>query len=231
MQRSSSLQISFDPTYEHLTIHEIKLIRDGQTIDKLDPSKVRMLDREENLESHMLDGNLTFYYPLEDVRTGDTISYSYTLKGFQPAFEGKPYMNSRLQWSYPVGHQLFRIVGNKDRKIKIQTIAGAEQPKMTHLAGDLAEWRWESTDIPAASSRIEPSGLALCISRCSPDGNGLLGGRLEVGLRIILISTARWVRASGKPSMPSPASTPRRRPASKPRSNSYRIAFAIWVLR
>jgi hypothetical protein len=149
LQRSSSLQISFDPSYEQLIFHEVKLIRDGQAIDKLDPSKVRLLNREENLESHLLDGNLTFYYPLEDVRVGDTVEYSYTLKGFQPAFNGRCFTNARLQWSAPVGHQLFRIVGDQDRNLNIRTLAGAAPPTITPLAGDLREWRWEGANLAA----------------------------------------------------------------------------------
>lgn len=149
VQSEATINIAFDPDYQQLTVHEISVLRDGKVINKLDRSKVRLMNRETNLESHLLDGSLTFYYPMEDVRVGDVVDYSYTIRGFHPLFEGRLFTNATTGWSSPLARQLFRIVGRKDRPLTSKSIAGPDELTRRNLPDGLSEWRLEKTDLPA----------------------------------------------------------------------------------
>ncbi|MBF8263290.1 MAG: hypothetical protein HW387_955 [Parachlamydiales bacterium] len=76
----SNLEISFDPALQALTIHECKVYRQGKWIDKLDMNEIRIIQREEELEDNIYDGQLSALLFLEDIREGDLLEYSYSTK-------------------------------------------------------------------------------------------------------------------------------------------------------
>jgi hypothetical protein len=79
VQQGSEIEVSYDPTYQKLLFHEIKIIRDGKTIDKLEPSKFKIIQRESSKESYIYDGSLLALLILEDVRAGDQIEYAFSV--------------------------------------------------------------------------------------------------------------------------------------------------------
>lgn len=95
----SNINISFDPAYEKITLHQFRVYRAGKWIDKLKNAKITILQREENLDRLIYDGNETLSIIFYDMRTGDLFDYSYTRHGMSPAFGGyygaKEYVNSR----------------------------------------------------------------------------------------------------------------------------------------
>ncbi|APV49287.1 hypothetical protein BWI17_06080 [Betaproteobacteria bacterium GR16-43] len=86
LAEGSSIEIDFDPTYHQLTLHEIRIDRDGKALDRLDPRTVKLLRREKRLEQGSYDGVVTASIQVNDVRAGDVISYRYTLAGGNPVF-------------------------------------------------------------------------------------------------------------------------------------------------
>ncbi|MDM5271756.1 DUF3857 domain-containing protein [Sulfurovum sp. zt1-1] len=86
----SNLTFTFDPTYEELSLHTIKVLRDGVWIDKLSDAKVDILQREEDLKKLIYDGRQTLSLILYDIRTDDLLYFDYSRKGVNPIF--KPYL-------------------------------------------------------------------------------------------------------------------------------------------
>ncbi len=152
VQGQSAIEIVFDPAYQRLTVHGIQVLRDGVILDKLNPDAVRILNREENLDSHLLDGSLTFYQPIDDVRIGDIVDYSYTVAGFNPAFHGQFFGASRVGWSTPIARFLFRVLAADSRKMTIQTSPGVPEAEVRTVTPGITEWRWEQTNLPAILS-------------------------------------------------------------------------------
>ena len=97
----SNLTFTFDPEYEEILIHEIKVFRDGKWFDKLNDAKVDILQREEELNKLVYDGQHTLSLILYDVRVGDLLNYSYSRKGRNPVFKSyfgrQEYINSRAE--------------------------------------------------------------------------------------------------------------------------------------
>jgi Domain of Unknown Function with PDB structure (DUF3857)/Transglutaminase-like superfamily len=96
LQEAAALEMYFDPSYQQLILHEIKIVRGAQSINMLKPESVKLLRREKNLEQSYYDGVVTASIILSGVQIGDHISYSYTLVGENPV------MNARIVDSGPM---------------------------------------------------------------------------------------------------------------------------------
>ena len=114
IQKGSTINISFDPSYQKLEIHEIKIIRNGNVINKLKIADFQLIRREMNADSYIYDGSLSAILNLSDVRINDIIDYSYTIKGFNPVhrnhFSTYIYLNSYE----PIGKLNTSIITNKE---------------------------------------------------------------------------------------------------------------------
>lgn len=130
----SQINLNFDPSYQAITIHRLDIIRDGQTINKLDSAKMEVLRRESDAERLIYDGRKTVNIILDDVRIGDTIDYAYTLAGRNPIYDNKFSYALPFNWSVPVAHQAMRVVWLKDTPLYTKQINGSLPIKETQLA-------------------------------------------------------------------------------------------------
>lgn len=89
VQSGSDINVVYDPSYQKLTFHSINIIRNGEIIDKLNPEFFQVIRRELNAENYLYDGSYTAMTNLSDVRVGDIVDISYTIKGFNPIHNGK----------------------------------------------------------------------------------------------------------------------------------------------
>lgn len=89
LETGSQIQIGFDPSYQKLVLHQLELVRAGKHLNKLTRDRVRLLQREPQLEALIYDGRMTASIVLDDVRVGDTVQYAYSLIGSNPVFDGK----------------------------------------------------------------------------------------------------------------------------------------------
>jgi len=83
----SNLTFSFDPEYEEIIIHDIKIFRDNKFIDKLENAKIDILRREDELNNLNYNGRETLSIILYDIRVGDLLSYSFSREGKNPVFK------------------------------------------------------------------------------------------------------------------------------------------------
>lgn len=88
VERNSSIEISFDPGYESLRLHELWILRAGVLLDKLPTARLDMLRADSERDELIHDGTRTLAIALDDVRVGDKVRYSYTVEGENPVFEG-----------------------------------------------------------------------------------------------------------------------------------------------
>jgi hypothetical protein len=79
-----NLSISWNPSAGAPTVHVIKVHRDGQIIDILRNTSFEILRREGQLETAILDGNLTAVARIPDLRVGDELEVAYTTRISDP---------------------------------------------------------------------------------------------------------------------------------------------------
>lgn len=113
VQSSSTINVEYDPNYQTLLFHSLFVIRDGKRIDKLKFSEFNLLRRELNAENYIYDGSITAMTNISDVRVGDIIEYSYTIKGFNPIHNGKYASTFNLETSAPLGMLFLKFQSTK----------------------------------------------------------------------------------------------------------------------
>lgn len=109
IQAMSDIAEAFDPAYQELTFHSVKVHREGKVINQLSPP-VRTIQREESMERFLYDGSLTAIIHLSDIRVGDVIEYSLTRKGANPVYDGHFYRAIYFNYSLPYGKLYQRLV-------------------------------------------------------------------------------------------------------------------------
>lgn len=85
-----NVSLNWNPATEDVTVHHLRIIRDGQTIDVLADQNFETLRREQNLEQAMLDGRLTAIIQPAGLRVGDILDVAYTLVSRDPIMAGHP---------------------------------------------------------------------------------------------------------------------------------------------
>jgi Domain of Unknown Function with PDB structure (DUF3857) len=142
IQNNSEISVSFEPSYEQLIFHSIRIIRGNEIINHLNLSKIKTIQQEKELNRHLYDGSLSAVLFLEDVRKGDIIEYSYTLKGFNPIFKNKYADTYDADFRVPVGSLFYRLVVPKGRQVIIKNNNTGVKPAIqSGINETVYEWR------------------------------------------------------------------------------------------
>jgi hypothetical protein len=140
VQEMSDLSISYDPSYQTLIFHSLKIIRNGHSINKLNFRDIKVIQREENMDRYLYDGRLTAIANLTDIRVGDIIDYSYSVCGDNPIFGGI-YNKIYLQYAIPIELFIHRLLVPEDRKLRLKYKNGAAQPMSSNKNG-MVTYTW-----------------------------------------------------------------------------------------
>ncbi len=117
LDQESQINITFDPAYEAVELHEVIARRDGLSINMLDRVRIVVLDQEEDLDNQIYNGKKKINILLEDIRVGDVIEYSYTTTGSNPVFHNIFSVGYPLQWGVPVDHVSVSVFWQKTNKL------------------------------------------------------------------------------------------------------------------
>ncbi len=120
VQNSSEIDITYNPVYQRLIIHHIRVIRDGKTIDKLDLREIKNIQREKDLNNRIYDGRLTAYISLKDIRKGDLLDYAYTIQGWNPILGKQFTTDFSTEFSTPVSSVHYAVLCPQLRQLNIK---------------------------------------------------------------------------------------------------------------
>ena len=137
VENYSTIEIGFDPSYEKLTLHEIRVLRGTEIIDKLPTSRRTVLQREQELDALIYDGTQTLAIVLDDVRVGDTVRYAYSLAGANPIFADNREIMIRTERTVALDRQYTRILSSTSRPLH-RRVRGPELP-LTITQNNLVE--------------------------------------------------------------------------------------------
>lgn len=142
VQNGSRIQIALDPEYEKLTLHRLNILRDGQILDRLDGVEVRELTREPGLESHVLNGRVTFVIDVKDTRAGDVLDYSFSVSGENPVYAGHFGNTWFIGGDEPIAEQRLRVVIPEGRTLRFRSF-GLDEPRDMTATND-RQWIWKN---------------------------------------------------------------------------------------
>jgi len=146
----SQLAFEFEPSFQELIIHQIRIIRDGKTIDALKPREIKVVQRESDLSKQIYNGTLSALIFLNDVRVGDVIEYAYSTNGENPVLKGRYADSYYLADSDPNVRIHYRLLWPSGRSIFIRNRNTAIKPEHRTL-GTEEEYVWNVADVPAAN--------------------------------------------------------------------------------
>jgi transglutaminase-like putative cysteine protease len=171
VQNASELELDFDPSFQRLTIHEIAIHRAGARIDALEADEIRVIDKEDDTESRIYDGERTALIFIKDVRPGDVIDYSWSLGGANPILDGRYTDEYDLSSGVPSQRIRHRLVWNAGRPLQWRggdpaiTTSGSEQflvwertgVRAIHLEDETPSWYepWVSVQVTEFASWSE----------------------------------------------------------------------------
>lgn len=142
IQSMSDINITFDHSYQKLLVHDIKIIREGKEIDKLQQSKVQTFQRETSMERSLYDGSLSAVVNLSDVRKNDIIEYAYSIVGFNPIHQGQFSTVFYQQHTVPVNRIYSRLLCDTNLDIQYRLFEGAAKPTVKQT-NTMQEYLWD----------------------------------------------------------------------------------------
>ncbi|HZX25421.1 MAG TPA: DUF3857 domain-containing transglutaminase family protein [Telluria sp.] len=150
--------IEFQPEYQRIELHGLRVWRSGVAIDKLASAQIRFLQRELGLEQGLYSGRVTASIVLSDLRVGDTLDVEYSIIGANPVL-GKAFHDA-AQWDYsvPVAWRRIILLAPEGRAIHYRVVGngtGAKPLAKTSVSGGWRSLLLEARAMPAVLG--EPS--------------------------------------------------------------------------
>ncbi|PSR55595.1 hypothetical protein AHMF7605_19825 [Adhaeribacter arboris] len=147
LQSVSEIQVTYDPKYEQIVFHAIRIWRNGKPIDKLATVKFKQSQVEKELDKHIYNEQLSAIALLDDVRINDIVEFAYSIKGWNPVFENKFFNNFNLRYSDPVDEIYVRVNTTPNRKINYKLFNTKEQPAQS-ITSNQQSYTWHLKNVP-----------------------------------------------------------------------------------
>ncbi|TCZ74924.1 DUF3857 domain-containing transglutaminase family protein [Flaviaesturariibacter aridisoli] len=141
VQNASEVSVDYDPGYEQLVLHTVQLRRGDRIIDKLQPARFELMRQERERDEHLYNGSLTALLLLDDVRQGDVIEYSYSIRGFNPVFGGRYAEQFDTRFSVPIYHVYYKLLAPAGRHLVLRN-RGEGPAAVPVRSGAERGWEW-----------------------------------------------------------------------------------------
>ncbi|HYG36311.1 MAG TPA: DUF3857 domain-containing protein, partial [Clostridia bacterium] len=148
VQDSGSLTVEFDPSFQELFLHLVQIHRQGKVLERLNRSKVRILQPEPDLDGHLITGRQTALLVIEDLRVGDALEYAYTLRGANPILNGHYATRLVMRSGVPVDRQRMRVVWASPQPLYLRQHLTELAPVKAECPGG-TEYVWDFTNLEA----------------------------------------------------------------------------------
>lgn len=147
LEQSSKFSFSFQPDYQSINLHQILLYRNSQSIDITSSANIQLIRREEEISNNIYNGYVDLVIVIPDIRVGDTIEYSATVKGKNPVLGKKNFAKFAVGWQVPVLESYVRVITDKNRALDLK-VHNVEGSISTNSTNDFIEYTWSQKGIP-----------------------------------------------------------------------------------
>ena len=147
VQNNSRVTVDFDPSYQQLVFHRVDVKRGDRSINQLKAKKINLIQQEDDLD-FTYTGEISAVLILDDIRKGDVIEYSYTIKGFNPIFENKYSHLSEIKYFGPIYNYYYRIITPLTRSIYAKSLNTTIVSSITS-SDRQKSLEWEGTNLSA----------------------------------------------------------------------------------
>ncbi len=173
----TTFSVAWNPAYETVTIHSLRIIRDGKSIDLLaDAGKMLVLRRERGLERAMLDGRMSASQQVEGLQVGDIIDSSWTHTGRDPALGANSYDSEGLGFTGVAARYRVRLSWPEKSNIRWRVTPGFGEPIVSRRNG----LTWVELDRHNLVTPLPPAGAPPRFRRTGQMETSGYGGWAEI---------------------------------------------------
>ncbi|MCW5557960.1 MAG: DUF3857 domain-containing protein, partial [Verrucomicrobiae bacterium] len=159
VQDSGSLRFDFDPHFQEILLHRVLVHRDGLSRSRLDLEKVRVIQPESELDDHLITGRKDAVVIVDDLRVGDILEYTYTVRGTNPVLAGHYASRFQVQSETPVDRELFRVVWDGPGELRRRSHQVRVQPTVSPWPGG-ADYVWSFSQLATIPAEdLQPAGF------------------------------------------------------------------------
>jgi len=153
----SQITLYADPGFETLTLHWIRVLRDGALADRLAAARITVLPEESDLQRRIYSGLDSINVLVPDLRAGDVLDYAYTLDAVNPSFPGHFSAQVPISWSVPVHRERLRLRHPVEHPVQYRVHGGLADPDVSERGG-YRELEFDLRDLPAKAGEADVPG-------------------------------------------------------------------------
>lgn len=155
VQNESQWRLNLDPRFQHLTLHWLRVVRNNERVDHLRRDRMRLIQRETQLEHHMINGSWTLLVVLNDVRPGDIIESGYSYMSRHPINLGWSETFFTVPAQFVVGRYRVSVLFDSARPA-MDWKASPDAPDRveTPVDGGRTRWAWEGSQTALRTPEI-----------------------------------------------------------------------------
>jgi transglutaminase-like putative cysteine protease len=141
------ISIDYDPGYQLLTFHWVRIWRGTNFFERLNPDKIEVGQRGLEADELLFSAEKTAILVLEDIRMGDIVDYAYSVQGNNPVLAGRFSERVQLQSSHPIERMTTRLLWPPGRHLYVQN-HGTDIKYAAVRKGGLVEFTWDVAKAP-----------------------------------------------------------------------------------
>lgn len=115
---AGNLAVTWSPLTDDFIVHRLNIIRDGKTTDVLATEKFKVIQRENNLDYAMLDGDLTATLQAAGLQVGDELEFAATIRRRDPTLGERSQGAMQLAGVGTPGAYRIRLSWPKDKTVR-----------------------------------------------------------------------------------------------------------------
>jgi hypothetical protein len=142
----SQLRFYYEPSYQQLAIHFVRIQRSGQALQALRPNEIRVIQQEDELDQQLYNGTQAALIFVNDLRVGDIVDYAYTITGDNPVLGGRFADTFYFGDDGSIEEFSLRLLCPTSRALAIKTDNTDLQPTK-QLIGDETEYVWSQKHV------------------------------------------------------------------------------------
>lgn len=144
VQHLSQWRLNLDPLTERLALHTLRVRRGEVYTEHANPTKVRVLQREEGLEAFVIHGHYTLLTLFEDVRPGDCLEVAYTIFHHPLLFAGRCHRMLMLSGTHAIDRYEWSVLHRPARNLRHLAAPALGAPEISDATG-LIRWSWSGS--------------------------------------------------------------------------------------
>jgi len=133
-----NISAAWNPSTDDITVHRLRIIRAGRTIDVLQTARFRVIERENNLDYAMLDGDLTAVLQVPGLQVGDELEFAATVRRRDPTFGDRSQGAGQLPMGGVPGAFRLRLIWPKARSVTWRSTPDLGEPSLEDRGSERA---------------------------------------------------------------------------------------------